>query len=141
MKKSSNLSRRQFLAVAAGLVGVGSLAGYAGWSLYREAARRRLAGAGAALLTSGTAEQIGAAYLKTRRPAVSEHQLVTELFGGWTGAHRNVAEDAVRRFLQESIHGDCAQGRTWLYDGWILSETEGRLCGLAHRYAGAGGRR
>jgi hypothetical protein len=39
-------------------------------------------------------------------------------------------EGKFRHFVQEKIRSDFKQGKTVTLDGWVLSETEARLCAL-----------
>jgi hypothetical protein len=86
--------------------------------------------AGLASLVSGPAAQrLGRAYLR-----VATEQCPTAID---TALHARLAvsghdgsPEALRRAVGEAIANDFATSRTALVDGWLLAETECRLCAL-----------
>lgn len=79
----------------------------------------------------GPARRVGRAYLDDHPDEADERALVRLLDeepgwqGVWEGSPARIAELARR-----TIRRDYQRGRTVPVDGWILSRTEARLCGL-----------
>ncbi len=72
---------------------------------------------------------IGKLYLKTRGD--ERARLGELLFAGdrWSGVKARSGEQ-VQTLIAEQVREDFQQGRVVTLDGWVLSETEGRLCAL-----------
>jgi hypothetical protein len=82
----------------------------------------------AILADRAAAARSGRAYLATAGAAAADpHALRRELAAVLRPSHR----DDARARLAEAIRADFAASRTRLVDGWLLSETECRLCALA----------
>lgn len=118
----TTLSRRRLLALgAAGLAAL--VVGCPGDSAAIPPIAQRFAGG---------AEAIGERYLAARPQ--ERRKLPGLIFDGprW----RKVTPDdvpAVAALLAEQIAEDFDQGRTVVLGGWVLSETEARVCGLLAR--------
>jgi nitroreductase len=80
------------------------------------------------------ARAIGAEYVSTRPREASAAALVAAVAAGVAGGRRTletVSDGELRALLEQRTSGDFAEGRTVTLRGWILSETEARLCALA----------
>jgi hypothetical protein len=126
------VTRRGFLFLLAAPL----LAGAAGCGGGR-ALRAALAGFFA---DRSSARVVGAEYLRLFPDEDDDTRLVRRLAGGkrreleWESlAVADVA--ALRERVRERHHDDFAAGRTVDLRGWVLSETEVRLCALAARSA------
>jgi hypothetical protein len=81
-----------------------------------------------------SARHVGRAYLDACPRDRDERRLVDLLCSCGTVTRADVAHAdtaALRRMLGEQLRSDFEHGRTVNVQGWILSETEGRLCALA----------
>jgi len=133
MSERHGLSRRQFLvlsaACGASLVARSSIPS---WLPIpdRSSPAERLTGL---LRHRSSARVIGAAYLRHEPSEAQVTSLVDLIAGGFpggVGALRS-ADDALRGLLARRVEQDFAEERIVCLDGWIVSRTEGRLCGLA----------
>ena len=133
MSERHGLSRRQFLvlsaACGASLVARSSIPS---WLPIpdRSSPVERLTGL---LRHRSSARVIGAAYLRHEPSEAQVTSLVDLIAGGFpggVGALRS-ADDALRGLLARRVEQDFAEERIVCLDGWIVSRTEGRLCGLA----------
>lgn len=79
-----------------------------------------------------SARRIGRAYL-AERPAEADadrlRMLIAQDVPGLV--HAGIAPAALRRAVAARQHRDFAERRTVLVRGWLLSQTEARLCALA----------
>jgi hypothetical protein len=79
-----------------------------------------------------SAKFIGKAYLKTAKQTFDRHQFLAELCTNCQqngGSAQNTEQ--VRSWLRSRQQQDFAEGRIVELDGWMLSETEVKLCALA----------
>ena len=123
------LTRRRFTALLVGLVGAGGL-GVAGVRLAESGSSRVKRGARGFFRDLSSVERVGKEYL-ARHPVENNEQALMEKILGTgleTGFWTSGAE--IRRQLQEQIRRDFAENRTMDLHGWILSETEVRICAL-----------
>lgn len=97
--------------------------------LAAEAACGQPAGLASLVADGPAAARLGRAYLRIateRCPQAIEAALRTQLsIGGHDGS-----ADGLRRAVRTAIADDFAASRTVLVDGWVLAETECRLCAL-----------
>jgi hypothetical protein len=130
MTQRAVYSRRRFLyvvgaAASAAVLGVGLAVRRRG---KEEPAAARLT---ALLGDPRAARALGAVWVAANReqsrPADLAGGLLRDLGPGATSADPQV----LRRLVAERVHGDYAAGRVGKVDGWVLSETEIRLCALA----------
>ena len=124
------VGRRRFLrtvlAAAGGAVGSGVL-----WWQYRTATERHVLRLGAWVSTSQDARDLGRAYFAIQPEEASVETLIrllstdldVSLFGLDDGELRQASRARARR--------DFEDGNTLMVQGWVLSRTELRLCGLA----------
>ncbi|MFN8233365.1 MAG: hypothetical protein U0V56_07805 [Actinomycetota bacterium] len=131
---SPRSTRRGFLVAAGGAVAV--LAVRTGpWKAlvaYRSPSdAERLVG----MLTHvESARVVGRAYLREVSRKRSVEGLVAEIASGLPGGRssvRGTSDADLRRIVSASIRGDFAREANVTVQGWILSETEARLCALA----------
>jgi hypothetical protein len=129
------LSRARFVAAAIGVATPVALAPLRPWRRLVELERRTPARRLAELLRHPAgARAVGAEYLRARPGAATAAALVDELVGGLPGGHAVLAaasDRELRALLAARGSEDFEQGRTVVVRGWILSETEVRLCALA----------
>ena len=113
-----NIRRRKLLAILAGLAPLHFVPAAA----FTRAAR----GTGGRPI-SFSVRRLGEAYLRERPDEADRTLLLKELGPGL----ENIAgiSDLTKRF-RARIGEDFAAGRTIILDGWMLSETECRLCAL-----------
>ena len=79
-------------------------------------------------------KRIGLEYLRCRPLEANEDVLVDLLCSGWPERHAEFARAGLekrRRLLAMQQRQDFEHGRVVMLQGWIMSETEGRLCALA----------
>jgi len=133
MIERHGLSRRQFLvlsaACGASLVARSSIPSWLSIP-DRSTPAERLA---RLLRHRSSARVIGAAYLRHEPSEARLTSLVELIAGGLpggAGALRS-ADDALRALLAGRVQQDFAEERTVCLEGWIVSRTEARLCGLA----------
>jgi hypothetical protein len=85
---------------------------------------------------AGAARALGEEFL-VAYPAEDERDaLLRQLAGGRESAWEALAAGdpaALREALREAHRADLAEGRVVLVRGWLLSQTEARLCALAAR--------
>jgi hypothetical protein len=101
------------------------------WHLLVE---RRPPEARLAALVGGGAPAIGSEFLRSRPDEAEPALLVAALAEGVPGGATAIAgagEWELRAILSARSTDDFAAGRTVMLRGWILSETEARLCALA----------
>jgi hypothetical protein len=78
-----------------------------------------------------SAEAIGAAYLRSLdRTEVSTERLMRELA---VDDASTMTPARLKRAIGARIRRDFAEGAVVTIDGWMLSQTEARLCGLVSR--------
>ena len=81
-----------------------------------------------------SASAIGSKYLKGAPQEADINVLVGRLCRHQAGVYRkilNADKVTVRKIILNQQREDFGQGRTLRVDGWILSETETRLCALS----------
>jgi hypothetical protein len=78
-----------------------------------------------------SARTVGLEYLRTRPGEADVRLLLEAICRGDRERFRCADAMHVRRLIGEQQCSDFAHGRTVQVDGWILSETEARLCALA----------
>jgi hypothetical protein len=96
----------------------------------RPAAARLLAG----LARPDSAAVVGRAYLASYPAEADRDRLATRLDQALRCQDCDPAQaraDQLRAALARQIRADFAAARVVRVDGWVLSETEARLCGLA----------
>jgi hypothetical protein len=77
-----------------------------------------------------SARRVGQAYLATTPEEADRDRLLAQLYPRLEpGADRSAA--AWRESYMARCRQDFAEGRTVRIDGWVLSQTEARLCALA----------
>ena len=86
---------------------------------------------------------IAAAYLgQLARERASPAALTRAILGPMSiSIAAGMTVPAIRRFIAERIHLDFLYGDIVCIDGWMLSNTEARLCALAARYSTGMGKR
>jgi hypothetical protein len=78
-----------------------------------------------------SARHVGRAYLENAPLAAGRDSLLAELFPRLEPATGDRTAAAWRNSFSAACRQDFAQGRTLRVDGWVLSQTEVRLCALA----------
>ncbi len=80
-----------------------------------------------------SAVAIGRAYLRELVEQPRVESLLQEVVADLDPAHelRRTSLSALRQMLHARIRQDFAAGRTVRVDGWMLGQTEAKLCGLA----------
>lgn len=123
------LQRRQFMSAITGTLAAALFPGASQGNIVREAAN-------AAAMKS--VRRVGEAYLSKRPAEADRNRLLTALrrdllhtYGLTSPAVESAADraDMIERF-GTLIKADFAAGHTIMLDGWLLSETECRLCAL-----------
>jgi hypothetical protein len=128
-------SRRRFLRVA--LLGaatslLGPLRGAWGFEAARSTAPRDLARRLVqSLHDSSSARAVGAAYLRIMPYEADVQALLARLLEDQPALSGSRSAAATRGLLRRSIRADFAGERVVAVDGWLLAETEARLCALA----------
>lgn len=122
------IDRRNFIAGAIGLAALHGLIGTARAAFFADP------GAEATLLLQSV-RRIGAAYLQLRANEASRDTLLSLLgenlsLAGETGAYQKMAGWEAGQF-QKLIADDFSSGRVVNLEGWVVSETECRLCALS----------
>jgi hypothetical protein len=128
-------SRRRFLRVA--LLGAATslldpLRGAWGYKAARftsppELARRLVQ----SLRDLSSARAVGAAYLQMMPDEADVQALLARLLEDQPALSGSRSAAATRQLLRRCIRGDFARERVVAVDGWLLAETEARLCALA----------
>lgn len=131
---SRPVSRRHLLrwALAAGVAVAIPWSGLS--RLARQNGAQQLANRLRALLPHRlAAAALGVAYIGTVDGIPTEADLVSEIAADLGGVEAALALDsaALAAMLEESMRADFDAGRVVTLSGWIVSITEGRLCGLA----------
>jgi hypothetical protein len=124
-------SRREFLFGAAALVGGGVLLDRVRpWAALMSVDRRGRSALRLSGLVSerGSAQTVGAAFLRDAGPPGTLGGLVESIAAEVPVATQ--ADDDLRRALAERVAEDFADGRWVELDGWLVSLTEARLCGI-----------
>lgn len=91
-----------------------------------------------ALLThASSAAAVGRAYLAQSPHEAGADRLVAAITSGWTGTSAGVgwqfaSEPELLELVRLQIVDDFAREEVAILDGWIVSRTEARLCGLVH---------
>jgi hypothetical protein len=82
---------------------------------------------------TASAATIGRGYLATQPQPTSRHDLTRHVVAGLPAGLdvRRASDHDLRAALAHRIQSDFATERVATVDGWILSETEARLCALA----------
>ncbi|HUG47766.1 MAG TPA: hypothetical protein VMP67_05075 [Candidatus Limnocylindria bacterium] len=99
-------------------------------------AREGLAARLVALLTHTTsAAAVGRAYLAQSPHEARADRLVAAITSGWTGtapgaAWQSASKPELLELVRMKIVDDFAREEVAILDGWIVSRTEARLCGL-----------
>lgn len=108
------------------------------WALFPGSERRRLDPPAVRLaglfVHQDSAVQVGRAYLQTFPGEADAERLVSQLCASDPLKHRTLLDAGSKRcveLLALTHRQDFEKGRTVKVDGWILSETEARLCALA----------
>jgi hypothetical protein len=78
-----------------------------------------------------SAQAVGAAFLRAMPEHADVHALVTRLLRDEPALSRSRSTGATRKLLRRCIREDFARERVVAVDGWLLAETEARLCALA----------
>ena len=78
-----------------------------------------------------SAQAVGAASLRAMPEHADVHALVTRLLRDEPALSRSRSTGATRKLLRRCIREDFARERVVAVDGWLLAETEARLCALA----------
>lgn len=78
-----------------------------------------------------SARRVGAAYLRERPHEADAERLRALLVESLPLPDRKMAGPAARRAFAAAQRQDFADRRTVLVQGWLLSQTEARLCALA----------
>jgi hypothetical protein len=129
------VGRRRFLLVALGAGLPLGLAPFRPWHLVVAFDRREPAARLARLLRGrDSARAIGREYLRSLPRAASASVLVNAIALGLPGGHSTlgaVGDAELRALLAERSRADFGEDRTVRLRGWLLSETEARLCALA----------
>jgi hypothetical protein len=76
------------------------------------------------------AQSLGRIYLATHLDEADSGVLTAMLFPSPMGRRRTGGARAARRHLASARRNDFAEGRIAVVDGWILSQTEARVCAL-----------
>jgi hypothetical protein len=134
MTARSEVTRRGFLG-ALGAVAVAGFLRLEPWRTlvtYRGPAEaERLAGLFA---HTDSARRVGEAYLRTFPDEASIPRLLDRIERRLPGGSRTVreaSERTLRALVTDGIREDFRHERSVLVHGWILAETEARLCALA----------
>jgi hypothetical protein len=131
-----SISRRRAMTASA----VAALAALLPWRacLSREVARDAIAHNAVARDAIGifrdrsAAAAIGDAYLAQHPDDRDAPRLLRRLFGDdLAQATAGIGREDLHVRLRRQLRQDFAEGRTVLVDGWLLAETEARLCALA----------
>lgn len=129
MKGPIEFSRRRFLSVLAGL-GVIGLFNRLPWAQDSNQLPERLA---QVYRHPQSAAVVGRAYLKSA-PHEADAQTLTTLISVELGPDRQrlltLDTNRLRSTLHNQVHEDFKNRRTVMVDGWILAQTEARLCAL-----------
>lgn len=135
MNDGASVNRKRFLLVALGAGVPLGLAPLRPWDLVvafeHSAPAVRL---GRVLRQRDSARAIGAAYLRSLPHPMTADALADAIALGLPGGHGVLAtaHDAeLHALLAERSSVDFSEGRTVWLRGWLLSETEARLCALA----------
>jgi len=83
------------------------------------------------LRDSSSARAVGAAYLRTMPDEADVQTLLARLLGDQPALSGSRSAAATRKLLRRCIRADFAGERVVAVDGWLLAETEARLCALA----------
>ena len=132
-----SINRRKLLISTAGLAAAGAIGTpFLRWEYARRKTRLgiRLA---ESLGESPGARQLGAAYLVRYPDEADIETLVSALVADMKAAPLLADSPRLWQLLQRRVRADFRQGRLVRLDGWVLSQTELRLCALAE--LGAGG--
>jgi len=78
-----------------------------------------------------SAQAVGAAYLRSTPEHADVHALVSRLLRDEPALSGSRSTGATRKLLRGCIREDFARERVVAVDGWLLAETEARLCALA----------
>jgi len=78
-----------------------------------------------------SAQVVGAAYLRATPGYTDVHVLVTRLLRDEPALSGSRSAGAMRKLLRRCIREDFARERVVAVNGWLLAETEARLCALA----------
>lgn len=129
------MKRRSFLTLLAWMGGLGLLRPGRAVDELRKTAEEPLGMRLADLLTDQrSAAAVGRAYLRSAPHERNPHLLVQAIAASRPELRRNLAASDVprlRAWLSQALREDFEQGRLVEVDGWILAETEARLCALA----------
>jgi len=87
-------------------------------------ARARVTRLTGLLADAASARQVGQAYLQQAPGEADRERLTAELIARFN-------DDPSREALTACCRADLADGRTVTVNGWVLSQTEVRLCALA----------
>lgn len=135
MKLSHAMTRRSFLQLLAGLAALGwfqplrALRRMRAWSQPDPLAKHLTA----LFAHPASAAVVGRAYLRTAPMEADERRLVDLVCEGIPGGRAVVAAGDVGQLhnhIRQAQRRDFAQGRLARLDGWVLSQTEARLCAL-----------
>jgi hypothetical protein len=123
--EAKDMNRRRLLT---GLVAAGVLLGVGAGRMCRAAAgpAHRLL---ATLRQPSSAARVGQAFLAAYPGERDAEALTEEILTRVSGAHP-IGTRRLRQAISREIRQDFASGRVVSVDGWILSETEAKLCGL-----------
>lgn len=135
MTEGPGIGRRRFLLVAFGAGVPLTLAPPHLWRVVLAIDRRDPAARLARLLSArDSARAIGREYLRSLPPAPNAGVLVQAIAAGLPGGYGVLAtagDAELRTLLAELSSADFGEGRTVRLRGWVLSETEAKLCALA----------
>lgn len=123
----SEVTRRRFLALAASLAGTALPASSVAASAFGPTALALAAN------SARSARAVGRAYLAATPNERAADALVERLTARLPAGRASLASDSdveLRAQLHRAIEQDFAAERTVQLDGWLLSQTEARLCAL-----------
>ena len=123
------LGRRTFV-VSLAAFGGGAL-GVVGGQTYVRAKGSLIDRLATWLSDSEAARELGRAYLDAYPHERSAGAITAALRLGLDVLPFSVSDERLRALFHASVNRDFEQGRTVVLDGWVLSRTEIRLCGLA----------
>jgi hypothetical protein len=78
-----------------------------------------------------SARRVGQVYLQKAPEEADRDRLLTQLYPGLAPARHTRSPAAWRQSYAAKCRRDFAEGHTVRVDGWVLSQTEARLCALA----------
>jgi len=137
MKNRFLCTRRKFLlasllSVSAPLYSSNAFASLSAESKYKDVTNGLIS----AFSNKKSLKHIGREYIKQLPASSSTSELVESILysSSETVFHDSMLlnKKVLRKFIQDKVKEDFKQGRTISVQGWVLSQTEARLCGLAY---------